>query len=507
MLDRRTVTLPILNLASRPLVAEGVLDLTLGVEMTWTRSLLMARLLRAVIFIGFIFSAKNAFASCHVVTSSGSGSQTGADWNNAYAGLPATLTRGDIYYLADGSYSAYTFNTAVSGTTTVEIRKAQSYDNCTSTGWNTSTMGSSQAVMPRSFTVSAPYLIVNGNGTQTTQGCGGAPGLTMTSAPPNPTDCGFKLDNSICNGGADACDSLILINGNVGNYTFEYVELNGNGNNSSETVQVYNPYNSSNGPSTFTHIYGHNAGCVYFQNGATSRTTSFSYFWGTQSGNCHGQYSFQQPVENNGVEHDNIYRDITGTAIYTFANPTTGTSSGWVYYNNVYWFTTQLSGQMDNGIIACINPGVNCTNFTFVQNTIINCHYACGIRNENTGSYTVENNLWYLNVDYNGSPGGINLGVPGTEDYNSFLQAGLSNPGGGAHDVNDASALNAFVNWLGGNFNLASENADWTNRLALGPPYNIDPNGTVRTTDRGAYQFGSLTQAPKPPTGLVATVN
>ena len=64
----------------------------------------MARLLRAVIFITFIFSAKSASAACHTVTPSGSGSQTGADWNNAYAGLPGTLVRGDIYYLADGNY-------------------------------------------------------------------------------------------------------------------------------------------------------------------------------------------------------------------------------------------------------------------------------------------------------------------------------------------------------------------------------------------------------------------
>src|SRR4029077_9300381 len=146
--------------------------------MPWTRRPLMARLLRAAIFIAFIFSGKNAFAACHVVTPSGSGSKTGADWTHAYAGFPATLNRGDVYYLADGSYPAYTFNTAASGTTAVEIRKAQSYDNCTSTGWNTGTMGSSQAVMP-SLTVSGSYLIVNGNGTQTTPGCGGAPAATM----------------------------------------------------------------------------------------------------------------------------------------------------------------------------------------------------------------------------------------------------------------------------------------------------------------------------------------
>src|ERR1035437_7513401 len=98
---------------------------------------MMARILRTAIFIAFIFSTSSVFAACHTVTPTGSGSKTGADWNNAYARLPATLTRGEIYYLADGTYPPYTFNTAVSGTTTVEIRKAQSYDNCTATGWNT----------------------------------------------------------------------------------------------------------------------------------------------------------------------------------------------------------------------------------------------------------------------------------------------------------------------------------------------------------------------------------
>ncbi|MGH9403380.1 MAG: hypothetical protein ACRD2P_14870, partial [Terriglobia bacterium] len=55
---------------------------------------------------------QTAFGACHVVTPNGSGSQTGADWNNSLANLPSTLTRGDVYYLADGNYGSYTFNTA-----------------------------------------------------------------------------------------------------------------------------------------------------------------------------------------------------------------------------------------------------------------------------------------------------------------------------------------------------------------------------------------------------------
>src|ERR1035437_5208056 len=89
-----------------------------------------------------VLATTPAFAACHVVTPAGSGSHTGADWSNAFTDLPGTLTRGDIYYLADGTYANYTFNTSVSGTTTVEIRKAQASDHCTATGWNTGTMGS-----------------------------------------------------------------------------------------------------------------------------------------------------------------------------------------------------------------------------------------------------------------------------------------------------------------------------------------------------------------------------
>jgi hypothetical protein len=41
-----------------------------------------------------------------------------SDWTNAYPSLPATLTRGDTYYIATGNYGGYGFNTAQSGTHT-----------------------------------------------------------------------------------------------------------------------------------------------------------------------------------------------------------------------------------------------------------------------------------------------------------------------------------------------------------------------------------------------------
>jgi hypothetical protein len=490
----------------------------------------MAKFIRAAIFIALIFSTRSAFAACHVVTQSGSGSKSGADWNNALAGLPSTLTRGDVYYLADGSYGSYSFTTSTSGTTVSEVRKAQSYDHCTDTGWNAGTMGASQAVFT-GFGVSASYVTVNGNGTSTVQGCGGAPGASVTANPPNPADCGIKIDNSGCSGGADACDGPIAI-GNfstasaVTGYTFEYVEEKGNGVNNSGRMEIWAPFNrgNPNNGGTFTHMYMHNAGCVYFQNGGDGRHVSYSYFWGTEidgapGGACHGQYSFYDLTDSNGTEDHNIYRDIAGTAVHTFAQGG-GTHTGWVYYDNIYYYSNPQAfwaPATTGGIVNCINAAVVCNNFKFYQNTIAHVGYSTGglgSGSANLGNYAsatgtgwvVENNLWY------DDPSGVVwLGGSATSDHNSCLNstsgACLSGASGHTADVVSTSSPNPFANASGGNFTLTSDNAVWNNRTALAAPYSTDAAGSPFTTDRGAYEFsGSVALAPQPPTGLHVTV-
>ena len=101
-------------------------------------------------------------AACHVVTPAGSGSKGGSDWNNALAGLPAQLTRGDSYYLADGSYGSYRLATPASGATLITIKKAIASDNCTNTGWNGPSMGSNQAVFTQITYSGGGYYVING---------------------------------------------------------------------------------------------------------------------------------------------------------------------------------------------------------------------------------------------------------------------------------------------------------------------------------------------------------
>ena len=281
-------------------------------------------------------SSSSAFAACHTVTPSGSGSKTGADWNNAYAGIPSTLVRGDVYYLADGSYPAYTFSTGGSGTTTIEIRKAQSYDNCTSTGWNTSTMGSSQArfVGDPALSVNGPYFTMNGNGNTKASGCGGGPGTTVASEPPTPSDCGIALVGS----GNQNSGATNVVGIHASNLTLNYIELVGSGYNAGD-LEIFG---SGGGYLTITHMYGRNSGCVYVQDVGTNSTIDHSYFWGTEvygaPGGCHGQAEFEEGGTNNGVRSNNVYRDITGTAVWTFAAGA-GTNNNWQFYNNVVFYS------------------------------------------------------------------------------------------------------------------------------------------------------------------------
>jgi hypothetical protein len=482
----------------------------------------MARLLRAAILIAFVLSTKGAFAACHAVTPGGSGSRTGADWNNAFAGLPGTLVRGDIYYLADGNYGhQLTLSTAESGTRVIELRKAQSYDNCTSTGWNTGTMGSAQAVWTwgssgSMVSITSGYWTINGNGNgaATEVGCGGVnanPPATMLGSAPTITACGIKIDASTCpTTSLRGCDNGSgEMHGGGSNIIWKSVEwkgqgLNSNGNNDSET---YFWFATPSPNMVVTHSYLHNASTTYITNangGWDNGTFSYNYCWGLFDGsNNHGEALQDTGTDSGTVIHHNVFRDQNDNGVLVFVDPVSGTHSNFQFYDNFDWCSQGNSCRHSDGVVACINSSQTCTGFVIANNVIMGGNNNCGITATNPGSYTVRNNIWY-----NCSPAPI--GGNTVEDHNSWLNSGSG--GGGTGDVTQTSgAPNPFVNWPAGNFNLAYENALWNNRAnlsSLGAQYNIDLNGATFTTDRGAVQYGGLvSQAPQPPTALSVTVN
>ena len=64
-----------------------------------------------------------AMAADHYVRADATGAGNGSDWTDAYTTLPATMIRGDTYYLADGDYVGYDFDTAATGSTFIYIVK------------------------------------------------------------------------------------------------------------------------------------------------------------------------------------------------------------------------------------------------------------------------------------------------------------------------------------------------------------------------------------------------
>src|SRR3990170_8876129 len=92
-----------------------------------------------------------SMAAIRHVRAGASGNGSGSDWTNAYPSLPASLVRGDTYYVADGSYSSYTFDDSQNGAW-IYIKKAIASDHGTSTGWQ-SAYGDGVAVFgPLKFT-------------------------------------------------------------------------------------------------------------------------------------------------------------------------------------------------------------------------------------------------------------------------------------------------------------------------------------------------------------------
>jgi hypothetical protein len=471
-----------------------------------------------------------AFAACHAVTPSGSGSKTGADWNNAYAGLPSTLVRGDIYYVADGNYGhSLSVTTPASGTSTIEIRKAQSYDNGSScgtsiaAGWNTSTMGSSQAVWQAPAAAgtsfvnlgSGGYYIFNGNGNNagtTEVGCGGVranPPSTMLGAPPTPSACGIKIDASTCTSTAtNGCDGGNgEMHGGGPGIVWESVEwkgqgLNSNGNNNSETYFWFASGGNLSGVN-ISHSYLHNASTTYFtvvSGGWNGGSYDHNYGWGIFDGSTnHGeaiqlQGSNGQSAKN--VIHHNIFRDqqtngdvvavIGGTQTYDFYDNADVCSSG----------GTSTSCRHNDGVIGCFNSQV-CSNVNVYNNTFSfpsNCGWNI---TGGAGTMTVKNNLFY-NCGAVGMSGGTVV-----VDYNSYLD---SNQGTvGAHDISIASGVaNPFTSVGTANVQLTADSSNYNNRVSLGSPYDtLDLFGHPFTTDRGATQMGGA--APSPPTNLTYT--
>ena len=473
----------------------------------------------AVCFL-FLTAVTPLTAATHCVRADAAGAGTGADWDNAYVRLPAVLVRGDIYYIAKGTYPAYVFDDPDAGVTPIEVRAATSTDHGSGTGW--------------------------------IAGCAGQAVFQAATAPANGAVLNFITDYYVLNGqvrSADwksgynikvdntnrlACTADILMGNNnpkaVHDILVEYVEISGShpsGDGCNEEG-VESPAGSYN--LVFRGLYNHHPGnCNFLMRGGGGSggkgnyiTVEYCYISDNYSSPAvHGEgFSCSEGMKYFTVRF-NVIADMIGTAY--IATPsgggwqTTNVNNGpWYVYGNVFLGSNPAHCGTGDGALFFFDA--NFTDDVFIYNNTF-----CSIGPKNCGSYAggiqiqavqgsqkadmkgvyVSNNLW---VNSSSVDMGCTTCGAYAWDYNGYFQMADNSAGRDADPSKQVGTQNPLKNWQAGDFRLVAA----TNPgKALSTPFNLDMLGTVRGADgawdRGAMEYDSKiaggTAAPGPAAG------
>ncbi len=427
-----------------------------------TKVLLFVTLLMAILFLNTISAEA---ASIYCVRANATGANDGSDWNNAYTALPATLVRGAIYYIANGNYSGYTFNTATSGSTYITIKKATVSDHGTDTGWD-NTYGGGQVLFSGTNYVNftSSYWIFDGG----------------TGSGSNASSYGFYFTPSASGSSIRPVQVGGLSDG-VSNIQLSHIGIDCPGPNGDIQQFGFSGYGNS---VTVSNSYVNNCQVSVWSQGNdwTVQNSYFGDYWSSTS--------------NHGVHIEGILRFIFRNNIVTSCpiqciEPGGGATTFMAdsqIYNNVF---VNVSGT--NGVLKGTSSG-GFTNTLVYGNTVINSNGPLLYQNNAGGGYSsgnvVINNLLYNCASLINEAGA----GPIAHSNNALFDSGTISETGVQIGTGDP-----FVDYVHGNYFLK---ADTNNGQILPAPYNTDINGKVRGSDgvwdRGAVQI----IRPKPPLNL-----
>lgn len=395
------------------------------------------------------------------------------NWSSACSRLPDTLCRGATYYIADGTYPAYTFDDSGSSTITIKKALAAPYDHGTETGWNPATMGSGQGTFG-SFSFAAGNYAFDGQ-----RGAGAL----------DPSDRSYGLhvhgDDLVISTAASA----------VANVSFAHVEVSGHGADGPDYVWPSNKgmYLASGTYTnwTFLQCYMHDFGNMVAQwddlNDSRIEKNYIARNESTEPGHAEGIYGFGSRNTIAG----NIFEDIEGTGVVMISG------SSWKVYNNIIIGTSNPGYDgTGNGAIADWSPdglAGPATNNKIYNNTIYNIKGngqivfgTCG----STGCMNSPNNLIFNNLSYGAS------GSYGVSDTR------------GTQGNNIVAASNPFENAAAFNFQPVAGSSAVNGGAALEAEFATDFRGLSRPQpaggawDVGAYERSSGATPPAAPQNL-----
>jgi len=419
-----------------------------------------------------LLSVESGNAANLYVRAGATGSNNGSDWTNAYTSIPTTLIRGNIYYIADGSYGKYTFNSPISGTSLITIKKATILDHGTSTGW-ADNYGSSQAQFT-GFVISAGYLTIDGV-------VGGGPSSWKSGH-------GFKI--------ATNYSQLLYFTKEVSNITLRHAELSFPTSEVDDTLStdhIYSIFKITN--FTIEYCYLHDSSRVFIlSRGWDNVLVQYCWFARNRSTPTRHSEGWSDNDGDNYVIRYNVWEDIEGTGVVVNL---TGDCYNWEIYGNiVFWTGNQNYTGIGNGIFTTRTALANAYNWKIYNNTVYNSKGFNAFHTIYNGSNNiVKNNLWYICEGI----GGFATTSVSTNEYNTFIMCGTSSVGG--YNVTLTVGTDPFISSSTQNFKLKAA-MPGQNVSEVGKSFNIDFNGKIRSADgvwdRGALEFESSVKAIMP---------
>jgi hypothetical protein len=436
----------------------------------------------AISFSFLMFGPNLVFSATHYVRSGATGANNGSDWNNAWTSLPTTFVRGDTYYIADGTYQGRTFNTAVSGTTYIYIKKATASDHGTNVGWDPS-YGDGVAIFTSGIVFGSSYWDFNG---QVGSGMSGH---------------GFKIVMPNVKGARGIRFSAALTN-----VIIRHTEIDGS---AGKTQQSHDGI-SSEGVSgvdfiMLRNVWVHDVGRVTL--------------YGFSAKNWTVEYSvFQRPGANDG-QHSEIWSCHAGAGtrypddwivrynIFTDPISTGGVmTSGyrWKVYGNVFTGTKKEASFCGNGIFGGWSSGPG-GNHLIYNNTFVNL----GTSSNNCGKLfsvaggsgsVVKNNLFFNVANF--------TNYASTKSHNAF--GNMVNPGESSQQLLSNKGSDVFVSysspyWQSLTDDLRLRAATTEGDSTIGSEYNTDYYNITRGADglwdRGAYKYTTSVASPSTSTG------
>ena len=373
------------------------------------------------------------------------------DWNTAncydqVTSAEAVAQRGDVIYVADGSYNSVTFNVSTSGTTLITVKKAtDSGDHGTETGW-VSTYGDGQATINRPLTISSGYWVIDGQERNEDNWFDG-------------TVYGIRVYHN----GSNTSALVDLLASNV---TMQYVYVEAYPTAAVSAGRGYgidldencSPVYSN---LTFTKIYISGGTNSWFLRGSNTVVIEYSATSGVKSnGANHGEnINMYYCSQNVIVRYSKFYDSFVGSAGTAIVAETDG-GDGLEFYGNVVWDFETGDGAIGFGAYGSSNNKI-------YNNTFINSTWGSSGINFGTGTNNVAyNNIW-------------------TDCVNVYLTGIQSSAN------NDTSfSSGGYTDYDNDDFTLSGATAAGT---SLSSPYNTDLLGNIRgsdgTWDRGAYEY------------------